>query len=97
MACYSAFHPACGKVSPTTAPLEACFEAHSASLTGSCGAHLPHFVSVARRCEADAKKFCGHVARTSSLPSCIKHRLAELGQSCKNALAKAGVAAPGGR
>jgi hypothetical protein len=93
MTCYLAFNSACGRIKPTAAQLEACFEAHSARLARSCGEHLPHFVTVARRCEADAQKFCGHVTRTSSLPSCMENRLAEVGQPCTKALAQAGLVA----
>ena len=92
ISCFLAFNSACGHVRPRAAQLEACFDAHSARLARSCGEHLPHFVTVARRCEAEAERFCGHVARVSSLPSCMEHRLAEVGQSCQNALARAGLA-----
>ncbi len=93
MACYLAFNSACGRIKPAAAQLEACFEAHSTRLARSCGDHLPHFVTVARRCEADARKFCGHVARVSLLPSCMEHRLADVGEPCTKALAKAGLVA----
>ncbi|HUO55006.1 MAG TPA: hypothetical protein VMU18_09705 [Rhodoblastus sp.] len=89
--CYRAVHSACGAVNPHGRGLKTCLNNHSTSLTRSCGGKFPHIVAVAGRCEADARRFCGHVSRASAIPSCMERRLHEVGQPCRNALAKVGL------
>jgi hypothetical protein len=91
MGCALALKSACGAVRPHGSDLKACLDAHAARLTRSCGSRLPHIVAVAGRCEADARRFCSHVARVSALPSCMTHRLHEVGQPCRTALARIGL------
>ena len=92
LSCYRAFKSACGEVKPSS--LKACFASHSNKLSRSCGDKLPHAVAIARECEADARKFCSHVARAASVPACMNRRLAEVGEPCRDALAKVGIAVP---
>jgi hypothetical protein len=91
VSCYWALNSACGRVSPAGAHVRACIETHHSRLSRSCGGRLPRFVAVTRRCEAEARRFCSHVTRASAVPSCMNRRLAEVGASCRKALAKVGV------
>jgi hypothetical protein len=91
MTCALALNSSCGSVTPHGDDLRACLNAHSARLNRSCGSRFPHIVAVASRCEADARRFCSHVARMSALPSCMEHRLHEAGRPCRTALAKIGL------
>ncbi|MGO9392075.1 hypothetical protein [Rhodoblastus sp.] len=91
VSCYWALNSACGRVTPTGASVRACIETHHSRLSRSCGDRLHRFVAVTHRCEADARRFCGHVTRASGIPSCMNRRLAEVGASCRNALAAVGV------
>jgi hypothetical protein len=91
LSCARAINSACGRVEPKAGRLQACFEAHFDRLSGPCGERLSRGAAVARACEADARKFCGGVKRAAQIPGCMKRRLSEVGEPCKNALARVGV------
>jgi hypothetical protein len=87
-ACVSAVKQTCGDVKPRLLPLRACFETHLDHLSGPCASKLSHAADVAKQCEADVKRLCGHVTRMAEVEDCMKPRLAEVSERCKSALVK---------
>jgi hypothetical protein len=90
-ACVSAVKERCGHVQPRVAPLRACFETHMDHLSGACANRLSYAADIAKECEADVKKLCGSVQRAGEALDCIRPRLSQVGQRCKDALAKVAV------
>ncbi|WP_294534610.1 hypothetical protein [uncultured Rhodoblastus sp.] len=91
LSCKLAIKSACGGARPDGASVRACFDNHSGRLSRSCGQRLPRFVAVTHRCEADAHRLCSQAARASAVATCMHRRLADVGASCRSALAEVGV------
>jgi hypothetical protein len=90
-ACASAVKERCGHVQPHIAPLRACFETHMDHLSGTCANRLSQVADIAKECEADVKKLCAGATRSAEAFDCIRPRLSQVSQRCKDALAKVAV------
>ena len=86
--CAASLKAACGNVKPGSGRAQACFNSHLATLSEPCKTKLTQAASSARACEADVRKLCGGVERAADIPACMEPRLAEVGKTCKRAMAR---------
>ena len=63
-------------------------EKHLGALSGPCADKLSRAVELSSVCEADVKRLCGGVARSSEIVACMKPKLGQVGGPCRRALAK---------
>jgi hypothetical protein len=69
--------------------ITACVNEHFKDLSADCQVAIIRVVAVGKACEADVKSFCADVKRKAAIPACLKAHAADLGDSCKAAMAKA--------
>jgi hypothetical protein len=89
--CTASLKAVCGDVKLAGGRVQSCFDSHIATLSEPCKTKLTQAASSARACEADVRKLCGGAAHAAEIVSCIEPRLAEVGKSCKRAMARVAI------
>ena len=86
--CAASLKAVCGDVKLGSGRVQACFDAHLATLSEPCKTKLTQAAASSRACEADVRKLCGGVAQAAEIVNCMEPRLAEVGKSCRRAMTK---------
>ena len=86
-ACANDVKSVCAGVMP--GGITACVNEHFKDLSADCQVAIIRVVAVGKACEPDVKSLCADVKRKAAIPACLKAHAADLGDSCKAAMAKA--------